>query len=227
MNRFACSFLTLVLPAGLLLAQDTNPAVEPKAAAYLRTLNERATKIVTTLGVADAAKSNHVHAILVQQYRALNDIHFVRDIGIQNARAKAGDDKPSANAAIQAIHAAARPKLDKLHAEFLAHLSAGLSPGQVDRVKDGMTYGVLPVTYNAYLKSFPDLTEGQKAQIKAWLTEARELAMDGSTSEEKHAVFGKTKGRINNYLVKAGYNLKQGGENLRQASRPSTETKPK
>jgi hypothetical protein len=60
----------------------------------------------------------------------------------------------------------------------------------------------------------PNLTAEQKAQILAWLTEARELAMDGSTSDEKHGIFGKYKGRINNYLAKAGIDMKQAEKEL-------------
>jgi hypothetical protein len=56
----------------------------------------------------------------------------------------------------------------------------------------------------------PTLSDEQKSKIRTWLTEARELAMDGGSSEEKHAVFGKYKGRINNYLSKeGGYDLKK------------------
>jgi hypothetical protein len=32
--------------------------------------------------------------------------------------------------------------------------------------------------------------------------------MDGGSSEEKHALFGKYKGRINNYLSAQGFDLK-------------------
>ncbi len=211
----------LVLPAGSSLAQSTNsPAAEPKDVAYRRTLNERATKIVSALGIANADKSNRVHDLVVQQYRALNDIHFVRDVEIQNAKAKAGTDKQAVNAAIQTARDNAKPKLDKLHVEFLFQLSAELSPEQVDQVKDGMTYGVLPLTYGVYLQMYPELTDEQKQQIMAWLVEARELAMDGSTSDEKHAVFGKYKGRINNYLSKAGYDAKKGEQNLKKPAAP-------
>lgn len=224
---FVYCVLTLVLPASSLLAQNTNTAVEPKAVAYLRTLNERAMKIVAALDLADAAKSNRVHAIIVKQYRALNDIHFVRDVEIQNAKARSGSDKQAANAAIQTARDGAKPKLDKLHADFLSKLSAELSPEQVDQVKDGMTYGVLPLTYGVYLKMYPELTEDQKQQVKAWLVEARELAMDGSTSDEKHAVFGKYKGRINNYLSKAGYDAKKAEQNLRKPAAPATGAKTK
>ena len=209
-------------------AQGTNtPAVEAKDAAYARTLNERAGKIVAALGLTDVAKSNRVHSIIVQQYRDLGDIHFVRDVQIGNAKAKAGADRTAADTAIQAARNDAKPRLDELHGEFLSRLEAELSPEQVDQVKDGMTYGVLPLTYAVYLKMFPDLTDEQKTQIKAWLTEARELAMDGSTSDEKHAVFGKYKGRINNYLVKAGYDLKQGEQNLKKAGSKPSNPQPK
>ena len=95
-------------------------------------------------------------------------------------------------------------------------LSRELTPAQVDQVKDGLTYGVVNVTYNAYMKMYPDLTAEQKGQLKSWLVEAREIAMDQGSSREKHAVFGKYKGRINNYLSKAGYDLKKGQANLRK-----------
>jgi hypothetical protein len=72
-----------------------------------------------------------------------------------------------------------------------------------------MTYGVLPLTYRVYMDMMPDLSQQQKAQMMAWLVEAREHAMDAGSSEKKHAWFGKYKGRINNYLSAAGYNMKQ------------------
>ncbi len=217
-----------LLSATTLWAQGTNSAPgEPKDAAHLRTLNERSAKIVSQLGVADSAKSNRVHGIIVRQYQDLGEIHEARDAQIKQAKEKAGADKAAANTAVEAIRAETKPKLDRLHGEFLAKLSAELSPAQVDQVKDGMTYGVLPLTYGVYLKMYPDLTEEQKAQIKTWLTEARELAMDGSTSDEKHAVFGKYKGKINNYLSKAGYDAKKAEQNLRKPAAPAPGMKSK
>ena len=41
----------------------------------------------------------------------------------------------------------------------------------------------------------PTLKEEEKAQIMAWLVEAREFAMDAENSNKKHAAFGKYKGR--------------------------------
>jgi Spy/CpxP family protein refolding chaperone len=79
-------------------------------------------------------------------------------------------------------------------------------------VKDGMTYRILPVTYEAYLDMLPRLTGEQKQKIYTWLQEARELAMDAESSDKKHQVFGKYKGKINNYLSAAGFDMKKEGE---------------
>ncbi len=195
---------------------ETNSVGEADAA-YTRVINQRADKIVAGLGLADTNQFVRVRDVIAQQYRDLSRIHAERDAQIQQAKEKAG----ASQAAVQAARDAVKPKLDKLHGEFLGRLAAELSPEQVDQVKDGMTYGVLPLTYGVYLKMYPDLTAEQKAQIKTWLTEARELAMDGSTSDEKHAVFGKYKGKINNYLSKAGYDAKKAEQNLRKPAAPA------
>ena len=208
------------------LAADTNSFANSEAA-YTHTINQRADKIVATLGVADTNKTLRVRDIIAGQYRDLNKIHEARDVQIKTLKEKVGDDKTAANAAIQAVREETKPKLDKLHGEFLTKLSAELSAEQLDKVKDGLTYGVLPLTYGVYLKMYPELTEEQKTQIKAWLTEARELAMDGSNSDEKHAVFGKYKGKINNYLSKAGYNAKKAEQNLKKPAVKPSDSQPK
>ena len=89
----------------------------------------------------------------------------------------------------------------------LISLSLFLDEEQIAAVKDGMTYNVVKVTYDATLDMIPSLKEEEKAQIMAWLIEARELAIDAENSKKKHEVFGKYKGRINNYLSKRGYDL--------------------
>jgi hypothetical protein len=94
----------------------------------------------------------------------------------------------------------------------------------VDQVKDGMTYGVAPNTYKVYLKMYPAMTDEQKKSVLSMLLEARELAMDAGSSDAKHAVFGKYKGRINNYLSKQGFNAREGERNLKNSDKPSTNT---
>jgi predicted GH43/DUF377 family glycosyl hydrolase len=170
---------------------------------YTRAITGRADNIAKTLEIADADKKTRVRDIIVQQYRDLNVIHAQRDKEI----AAAGKG-PAAEAQAKTIREQADSRVKQLHRSYLAKLSAELTPRQVDQVKDGMTYGTLPATYRAYLAQVPELTEAQKQQITAYLAEARELAMDGGTSEEKHAIFRKYKGRINNYLSAQGYKLK-------------------
>ncbi|MEK7779963.1 MAG: DUF3826 domain-containing protein [Verrucomicrobiota bacterium] len=217
---------SLALATTEIRAAETN-AVADADAAYTRTINQRADKIVATLGITDTSKTVRVRDIIAGQYRDLNEIHEARDAQIKALKEKSGADKTAANATIQTVRDETKPKLDKLHAEFLARLSAELSSEQVDKVKDGLTYGVLPLTYGVYLKMYPELTEEQKTQIKTWLTEARELAMDGSTSDEKHAVFGKYKGKINNYLSKAGYDAKKAEQNLKKSTAKPSDSQPK
>jgi Spy/CpxP family protein refolding chaperone len=205
------------------IAAETNSTTEAEAA-YTRTITQRAEKIVTFLDMTDTNKATRIRDVIARQYRDLAKIHDARDAKTKLAKEKAGADKAAA-VAVQAVRDETKLSLDKLHGEFLARLASELSPAQVDQVKDGMTYGVLPLTYGVYLKMYPDLTDEQKTQIKLFLTEARELAMDGSTSDEKHAIFGKYKGKINNYLSKAGYDAKKGEQNLKKASQPSSERK--
>ncbi len=98
------------------------------------------------------------------------------------------------------------------HTLFLSKLGKELSAEQIEKVKDQMTYNKVAVTYNAYLDELPQLTETQKAQLKAWLVEAREKAIDAGSSDQKTAIFGKYKGRINNFLSQQGYDMKKAGE---------------
>lgn len=212
-----CSVLLLAANS---FAAETNSSNEAEVA-YTRAINQRADKIVATLGITDTNQAIPVREVITRQYRDLSKIHEARDAQVKLAREKAGDDKAAANVAVQAARDTVKPQLDQLHGEFLARLAVELSLEQVDQVKDGLTYGVLPLTYGVYLRMYPDLTDEQKLQIKAWLTEARELAMDGSTSGEKHAIFGKYKGKINNYLSKAGYDAKKAEQNLRKPAVPT------
>lgn len=179
-------------------------------AAYTKTINQRAQKIVAVLGVNDSAKAMQVQSIIAGQYRNLNTIHTDRDLQVKTV--KANVDAKDKSEAIKKIEEEASAKLNKLHEAYLAKLSNHLTNEQVIKVKDGMTYNVLPITYSGYLDMLPNLTAEQKSQIMTWLVEAREHAMDAESSEKKHGWFGKYKGRINNYLSAAGYDLKKESE---------------
>ena len=193
------------------LAQNNIQQTEQEQA-YTKVINERAAKIVATLGISDASKASQVRDIIAARYRQLNDIQSKRDEKIKAAKAQNTNNKETIAAQVKSYEDAADTETALSHKEYLSALSKELTPQQIDQVKDGMTYNVLPITYKGYLEMIPELTNRQKDQIKIWLTEAREHAIDAGTSEKKHWWFGKYKGRINNYLSAEGYDLKKAGE---------------
>lgn len=184
-------------------AQNTQT---PEEAAYIKTVTERSAKIVNTLSIKDSATYKTVVALLVNQYSNINRIHEETKIALAAIKQQSITAQESA-LQVQKQEEKKTAQLQQLHSAFLAGLQKNLTEGQIEQVKDGMTYGVLKVTYTAYQDMIPTLTEEQKSKIYTWLIEARELAMDGESSDKKHAIFGKYKGRINNYLSAAGYDL--------------------
>lgn len=205
-------FLFFMFSLSSCLAQS-NLQSKDKESAYLKIINQRAEKIVSTLGVTDSLKAASVKDIIAGRYSELNNIQTGRDERIKALKAANISDKEVLNAQIKACKDSADASIEKSHDKYISALSKLLTAQQVDQVKDGMTYNVLPITYKGYLAMIPELTDKQKQQIKIWLTEAREHAMDAESSEKKHGWFGKYKGRINNYLSAQGYDLKQASEN--------------
>lgn len=152
---------------------------------YVATIIARSEKIVKALNLSDQTKAGNVRNIIVNRYFKLNDIY---------ARHK---DKDSLYA-----------DLYQHHFEFAADLANYLDDKEIEAVKDGMTFGVVPKTYQAHLEMIPTLKDVEKLQILNWLKEAREFAIDADSAKAKHAWFGKYKGRINNWLARRGYDLK-------------------
>ncbi|WP_276484244.1 DUF3826 domain-containing protein [Paraflavitalea pollutisoli] len=197
----------LVINAGSVQAQQSNVVAEDTA--YIRVVNERAGKIVAVLGITDQKKYQEVQDIIARQYRNLNQIHEASKLTAAKLKQDSSLSKDARTAALQQEETAKEQKLGQLHAVYVKQLQSSLTAEQVEKVKDGMTYRVLPITYEAHLDMIPSLTDEQKKQIYAWLIEARDHAMDAESSDKKHWWFGKYKGRINNYLAAQGYDLKK------------------
>lgn len=175
---------------------------------YVQTIKERAAKIVNTLGITDSGKYNVVLNELMNQYFSLNKIHEQSKTAIAEIKQQS-QAKEETEEALKKQEEKKSSQLLQQHARFIAQLNKNLTAEQLDKVKDGMTYRVFPITYAGYQDMLTNLTAEQKNQIYTWLKEARELAMDEGSSERKHQVFGKYKGKINNYLSKAGYDMKR------------------
>jgi len=193
----------LMLIPTVLFAVDLNK--EGRDPEYVDAIVKRSQKIVDQLGIDDSKDATFVRVIIANRYFELNDIYEVRDAKVKLANETLqGEAKDAAKKAAEDEKDAA---LYRSHFAFTSTLSIYLNAEQLSGVKDGMTYGVLDVTYTATLEMIPSLTTDEKVQIYAWLVEAREFAIDAESADKKHAAFGKYKGRINNYLAKRGYDL--------------------
>jgi hypothetical protein len=184
------------------VATSGTAADKPPANDYEQVIAGRAEKIVATLDHATDESRERVRESLLHLYRATNAWHEAH--GPRRKELKSSQEE-----AAKAELAALEDELAAIRGDFLERLAADLPPEQVEKVKDGLTYNVLHVTERAYHEMIETLTAEQEATIHDWLVEARDLAISEGSSEAKHGVFGKYKGRINNYLSQQGYDLKQ------------------
>jgi hypothetical protein len=204
-NSFISGFVLIVT---ILMAQrgfaqdDTTPpfSAEEREAAYIANITKGTTAILEVLALQDTGKSNAVHGIIMNQYRALRS----RDDALDPVLAKLSQAAPGTETnRLAVILLLTKP----LHDVFLANLATQLTPEQVDKVKDRMTYNRAQVTYDVYCAMLPALTDKDKAKIKAALKEAREEAMDGGSADEKAAIFQKHKDLLNEYLKSQGHDV--------------------
>jgi hypothetical protein len=189
-NILICLFALLTSAT---FAVGTNSTPEQTEANYTKAIEGRTADILKILDLSDTNKIAHVHDLIIAQYRALNAWHDAND-----AKLKAAKADTNAVAQIQL-------SLKAIHDQFLSKLAENLTPEQVDAVKDKMTYGKVQFTFKGYMVEYPNLPEAQQQKVLELLKEARELAMDGGSSEEKTAIFNKYKGKIHNYLSKEGF----------------------
>ena len=198
--------LSILLWTGWVSAQTIDLDKENRDPKYVESIVSRSQKIVDKLGINDAKVAEDVRNVIANRYFTLNDIYETRDAKVKEIKESdlVGEAK---NNALKAAEDAKDAALYRIRFAFPADLSLFLTEEQIEAVKDGMTYGVLKITYDSHLDMIPSLKKEEKAQIYAWLKEAREFAIDAENSDRKHAFFGKYKGRINNYLAKRGYDL--------------------
>jgi Spy/CpxP family protein refolding chaperone len=200
--------LNTIICAGVLILTMPTLAAEQKAAAahltpeqveanYTRAIEGRTGRILATLELTDTNQADSVHDIIMAQWRALRAWHSAHDAELHQAMRRHDTNK------VALIH----DSLKALHNQFIARLSEHLTPEQVEKVKDGMTYDTVEVTYRAYCEIVPNLTASDKAEILKLLKEAREEAMDCGSSKEKALVFKRYKGKINNYLNAHGHDV--------------------
>lgn len=166
--------ISLLLLCGWMSAGAVDLNKENRDPKYVESIINRSQKIVDKLGITDAKIAEDVRNIIANRYFELNDIYEVRDAKVKKVKESGltGDTKTEALKAVENEKDAA---LYRSHFAFPANLSLFLDEKQVEAVKDGMTYGVVKVTYDSHLDMIPTLKEEEKAQIYAWLIEAVNL----------------------------------------------------
>lgn len=203
MRTFLTIFVTLITLSAT-NAQTIKLNSDGRDKDYVNTILERSKKVTDALNITGTEKGTQVLNIVANRYFELNDIYEERDSLKKAASSLTGDAKKQAQAFAESQKDS---KLYRSHFAFDANLSLFLDEAGIETVKDVMTYNVVKVTYDAQCDMIPTLKEEEKAQILAWLKEAREFAIDAESSRKKHEAFGKYKGRINNYLSKRCYDL--------------------
>ena len=198
--------ISLLLVFGWLSAGAVDLNKDNRDPQYVESIVKRSQKIVDKHGLTDVKVAEDVRNVIANRDFELNDIYEVRDAKVKKIK-ESGLSGAAKDDALKAVEYEKDAALYRSHFAYPANLSLFLDEKQIEVVKDGMTYGVVKVTYDATIDMIPSLKEEEKAQIYAWLIEAREFALDAENSDKKHAAFGKYKGRINNYLAKRGYDL--------------------
>jgi hypothetical protein len=216
--------LTAVVFACLLSSASAQYSLPPGSAedveaTYNTAIENRTAAIMAMLKLTDAEKSARVHDIIIAQYRKLK----ARDEAIDTLLKLQGKEVTYVNRA-RLLQSESQP----LHDQFLAKLSAELTPEQVDIVKDKMTYNKVQVTYDAYCSIIPGLTDADKTEILAVLKQARDEAIDGGSAGEKSAIFQKYKDRINDYLNAHGHDVAKAYKEweTKQQAKAKTEPQP-
>lgn len=168
---------------------------------------ERARSVIDQLNIQDNTKKAQAYTILLQHLDSQQVVFKTRKKAMDDANM--GSDKELADGRAEKAWAAATGKFNKLGATFLGKMSTLLTMEQNDMLKDALTEDGLKREYDNYLDLFPNLSSLQKSQVFAYLMEARENAMNGDTPENRVDWFIKYRGRANNYLAAAGYDLRK------------------
>jgi hypothetical protein len=189
---------TLARPA---LAQLSTlpPDAAEKEKLYSEAIEKRTERVLKSLEGIETAKATQVHDLVVNQYRVLRS----RDAAIDVLLGLMGKSTNLANREPFLI-----TECKPLHDQFVSKLSAVLTPEQIEKVKNQMTYNKVKVTYDTYSAVVPDLSESERARIMEELKLAREDALDAGSSAEKFEIFQKYKDRINEFLSTNGRDVK-------------------
>lgn len=172
---------------------------------YIDDIDVRASNVVAQLDINSTDKKK-IKAIVVNQYLNIEKIEAKRNSQLEKLE-KTVDDQEKQKLKSEEVWTDYKASISKLHDSYLHKMSKKLSDSQIVKVKDAMTYQVMPKTYSNFLDMFQNLNENQKKMIYDHLVEARENAMNVGTHKWQFQWFAKYRGKINNILASQGIEL--------------------
>jgi hypothetical protein len=213
MNRNCVSFGILMVLAGGLAAAlcAAGPATAAPAGAIddamRKKIDQKAAKMIGSLKLTDAGKAAKVKTITSDWLAVMMTWHKEHDAELNRlwgewnkARAVVPKDEfPGEVIAhqIDAVYASLKPAYE----DYMKRLSAELTAGQVDAIKESWSRSPgMMRTYNAYLEIVPDLTAKDKEVIKARMLMAREAAMLTDRDKEIVAIYKRHKVKVEQYV---------------------------
>jgi DNA-binding MarR family transcriptional regulator len=190
------------VPAGGAVSQPTTTQAAGGEEAVKATAEKRTADVLKALALADAAAEAKVRDVLtaffVKRITWGPNDDKIKDLEAQLAKLKKDGDEAKVKQLTAQI-AALRAELVAMHDALVADLAKVLRPEQIDTVKEVLTYGRGKIVYNKIVTDHV-LTDLQKAAVAKLLNDARDKAWMEGSSSDKHKVFDKAVGRVNNYL---------------------------
>ncbi|MDT0677571.1 DUF3826 domain-containing protein [Autumnicola musiva] len=166
-----------------------------------------AASILQEMRLSEVDKTNRLIEATVYYLDQLDDILDKRAVTLNGIEKNYKDDPKEKDSQIVKAYEIARDKYLPLKRMYVDKLENDLTPYQVERVKDGLTYDAFPNFHHMYLEMVPGLKPGEKAHILALLVEGRENAMLAVNKEGQTQWWDKYRGIINNYIASQGYDF--------------------
>ena len=168
---------------------------------------ELATRILQPMRLSETAKTARL--VEATEYY-LDDLKVILDERSKKLASIEKDYKEDSDAKESLIveaYVIARDKYLPVKKKYTHQLEEELTPYQVERVKDGLTYDAFPNFHAMYFEMVPKLEPAEKAHILALLVEGRENAMLAISMEGQTQWWDKYRGIINNYIASQGYDF--------------------
>ncbi|HLT87401.1 MAG TPA: DUF3826 domain-containing protein [Sphingobacterium sp.] len=166
-----------------------------------------ATKIIGEMRLSDTDKSAKLIAATVTYLDTLEKILKARAATLQQLDRAYTAESAEKTALIVDAYEVARDAFLPLKRKYVAQLTDGLTPYQVDRVKDGLTHDAFPNFEAMYFEMVPTLKPAERAHILCLLVEGRENAMTATDDEGQKQWWDKYRGIINNFIASQGYDF--------------------